>query len=104
VNRAVVFIAVLVIAIQAFTIIEGARLYNALHGQVQSQCGFLHDLGNVAAVPVSVNPATHKASKVGVAIIADSRSAFRSLSCPGQLTKPGPSFVHWARFYKLPVN
>ena len=103
-RRGLFYLAALMALIVGGAYYQSTVAINTLRSQVQNQCGFTRDLGDVAAAPVMVNPATHKASKVGIAIIADSRSAFRGLDCPGQLTKPGPTFVRWAKFYNLPTD
>ncbi len=88
-------------------IVGGANLlatYLQVHtvrGAVQAECRFNHDLGGV---PITINPATKKASLLGVEIVADSRLAWRGLGCPGQLPAPSPSFVRWALYYHLPAN
>ena len=88
----------------AALLIIGARSYGAILTQQHSQCHWYLDVGNVATSPVAVSAATHKASKIGIAAIADSRAAFRGLGCPGQLEQPGPSFSHWAKVYGLPSD
>lgn len=75
-----------------------------LHAAVLKLCQFNADLGDAAADPVTLNPATHKASELGIQILADSRAAWRGLGCPGHLRHPSPSFIRWARAYDLPAN
>jgi hypothetical protein len=65
-----------------------------------SSCRFFADL---AGVPITVVPATGKASMLGVQIVSDSRVAWRGLGCPGTLPPPSPSFALWAKFYGLPT-
>lgn len=79
----------------------GARTADHLTRQVQSQCRFDGDL---AGLPLSVNPATRKASIIGVKIVSDSRVAWHQAGCPGRLAPPSPSFTRWARFYHLPTG
>lgn len=74
---------------------------SAVRGAVKAECHFNYDLGGV---PITVNPATGKASVLGVKIVADSRAAWRGLGCPGRLPSPSPSFVKWALYYHLPAN
>ena len=88
----------------AALLVIGARSYNTLQTRQLTQCQFNHDLGDLAAVKVVVSPQTHKASKVGIAIVADSRAAFRGLGCRGHLATPVPSFSHWAKVYGLPSD
>jgi hypothetical protein len=66
-----------------------------------SSCRFFADL---AGLPVAVTPATGKAALLGVEIVADSRLAWRGLGCPGALPAPAPSFILWARYYRLPYR
>jgi hypothetical protein len=103
-QHAFAFILVVMLLLVAGTLLFSARQVGALRDSVRTQCQFARDLGDVAASPVMVNPATHKASKVGIAIIADSRLVFHGLGCPGTLTKPGLSYLHWARYWKLPAG
>ncbi len=65
-----------------------------------SSCEFFADL---AGLPVAVNPATGKASILGVKIISDSRVAWRGIGCSGSLARPSASLIRWARFYHLPT-
>jgi hypothetical protein len=74
---------------------------HTVRAAVQAECHFNYDLGGV---PITVNPATRKASVLGVKIVADSRAAWRGLGCPGLLPSPSPSFAHWARYYHLPAS
>ena len=94
----------IMIGISGAALLAGIRAYDTLQNRQLTQCQFNQDLGNLASVKVTLNPATRKASKIGVAVIADSRSAFRGLGCPGRLAKPGPSFIHWTTIYHLPVS
>jgi hypothetical protein len=88
------------------------KAQNQLHQQQaalaraqERQCKYWLDLGNAAAIPVTVNPVTHKASKLGIAIVSDSREAWAgNPNCTGRLAKPSPSFKHWAAVYHLPVT
>lgn len=66
-----------------------------------SSCKFFADL---AGVPVTVSPATGKASLLGVQIVSDSRLAWRGLRCPGILRAPSASFERWAKYYRLPYR
>lgn len=103
-RHAFMILTVIIFLFAAAGLIMGARAYNGLQSRQLTMCQFNHDLGDLASVPVTLNPHTHKASKIGIAIIADSRSAFRGLGCHGVLTKPGPSFTRWARHYGLPAT
>lgn len=72
----------------------------ALRAQVLSSCSQDRDIGGL---PVSVNPATGKASPLGVRIISDERGQWFRLGCPGTLPPPDPAFVHWAGIFHIPV-
>lgn len=74
---------------------------NKLSREVKSQCRFDGDL---AGLPLTVNPATHTASELGVKIVSDSRVAWHQAGCPGRLAAPSPSFARWARYYHLPTG
>jgi hypothetical protein len=73
----------------------------ALRMSVQAQCRFDADLGSA---PITLNPATGKASLLGVSIVSDSRVAWHGLGCPGKLAPPSPSFLKWSKFYGLPYR
>lgn len=77
------------------------RTVRKLEREVKSSCRFDGDL---AGVPITLNPATRRASELGVKIVSDSRVAWRLAGCPGRLASPAPSFLRWARFYRLPVK
>jgi hypothetical protein len=99
--RAAVILLVVSAVFTGATLLVTARQIRTLHMEISSQCKFDSDLG---AAPITVNPATHKASLLGVSIVADSRLAWRGLRCPGTLPPPDPSFVKWARYWKLPAG
>lgn len=110
-RRGLLYLLVLGIAINTAAFWLSARSVNdvryqqdRLHAAVLKLCQFNADLGNAAADPVTLNPATHKASELGIQILADSRAAWRGLGCPGALQAPSPSFTHWAREYHLPAD
>lgn len=65
----------------------------------RASCAFYRDL---APLPVTVGP-DGKASRLGVQIVSDSRSAFIGEDCPGRLPAPAASFVRWAALYGIPV-
>lgn len=97
-----------VVGLTAFMLLFGAvvTLYTAVNTrrltrEVQSQCRFDADL---SGVPVTLNPATHQASLLGVKIVSDSRVAWRVAGCPGTLPPASRSFTRWARFYHLPAG
>lgn len=77
------------------------RQQTALHGAVLKLCKFNADLGGA---PITVNPATGKASLLGVSIVVDARQVWHGLGCPGRLPRAAPSLVKWARYYKLPYR
>lgn len=94
-------LAVIVFLLAGANLLFTARDVNQLRGAVLASCHFNADLGTV---PVSVNPKTGQASLLGVSIVSDARVAWHRLGCDGRLAAPAPSFVRWARFYKLPLN
>lgn len=100
-RHAIAVLLVIGIAYAAATLFVGSATVNRLQREVHAQCKFDRDLGTV---PVTVSPATHTASKLGVTIVSDARQGWRGLACPGMLPPPKPSFVKWARFYHLPAN
>jgi len=91
----------IVLIVGAANAVFAARLVSAARTQQMTICGEQKDIGNLAAIKVTVNPATHKAAKLGIAIIADSRLAWAGLGCPGRLNKPGRSFLRWAAYYDI---
>ena len=98
--RAVVFLFVLSLAIGALNFAWTSRVVNAASGRVQALCQFDADLGTA---PLTV-PKGARASRFGVLIISDARTAWRRTGCPGRLGPPDPSFVKWARYYHLPAG
>jgi hypothetical protein len=101
VRRAVVFLFAVALILAAASLLFTSREVGSLRKAVLAQCKFDRDVGSV---PVSVNPATHAASKLGVSLIADARQGWHGLGCPGVLPPPQPSFVRWARHYHLPAG
>lgn len=100
-RHAIAVLLVIGIVYAAATLFIGSATVNQLQDEVHAQCKFDRDLGSV---PVTVSPATKTASKLGVTIVSDARQGWRGLACPGVLPPPKPSFVKWAKFYKLPAN
>ncbi len=78
-----------------------AQQVRALQRAVTSSCKFNADL---AGLPITVSPATGKATLLGVQIVSDARATWRGLGCPGMLPPPSPSFAKWARYYRLPAG
>lgn len=72
-----------------------------LNRQIHAECKFNTDL---SGLPVTVNPATGKASLLGVEIISDVRQAWLAAGCPGRLPVPDPSFMRWAHYFHLPAG
>ena len=70
---------------------------DTLRAQQQAACAFAADLGS-APFPSSPRP-----SKLGVSIVADSRSQWRKLHCPGTLPV-SPGLIKWGHFYRIPVS
>lgn len=101
-RHAFLFLAALVAVLAVAALWIGVREVNALSAQLHAQCGADKSIGDLASAPVMLSPATHKASKVGVGIIAANRQAWHGLGCPGRLAAPSPSFRRWAIFYHLP--
>lgn len=99
--RAFVILSVITVALTFTTWYHGNTQAGRLTREVQSQCRFDGDL---AGLPVALNPATHQASKLGVQIVSDSRVAWLLAGCPGKLAPPSPSFTRWAKFYRLPTG
>lgn len=99
--RAAAFLFAFALVLAAGNLLFTAREVNTVRDAVRAQCGFDYDL---AGVPVAVNPATHKASVLGVKIVADSRLAWRGLGCTGTLPPPSPSFRRWAAYYHVPSS
>lgn len=100
-GRAFAWLLLITIGFAAVVILYTARTTHHLTREVQAQCRFDADLGGV---PVSINPATHEASVLGVKIVSDSRVAWRLAGCPGTLPRATPSFLRWAKFYHLPTG
>lgn len=100
-NIAARALTVIVVAFAVIAIGGVVRTTQRLTREVQSQCHFDADL---AGLPVTVNPATGKASVLGVKIVSDSRVAWHQAGCPGRLAPASPSFSRWARFYHLPTG
>lgn len=100
-RRSIVYLFALGILIAAVSLVGVVRTQDHLRSEVQSQCRFDGDL---AGLPLAVNPATGKAAVLGVKIVSDSRVAWHQAGCPGTLPPPSPSFARWARFYHLPTG
>jgi len=100
-RRAVIFLFALAVALAGMNLLFTSVTVNHLRSAVLAQCQFNADLG---AAPVTVSPSTGRASRLGVLIISDSRTAWHGLGCPGRLPPPAPSFAKWAKTYHLPVG
>lgn len=100
-SYAFVSLAALVLLLAGANLLFTAREVNQVRGTVLASCGFAADLGGA---PLSVNPKTGQASRLGVQIVSDSRVQWHGLGCPGVLPPPAPTFMKWARYYHLPVN
>jgi hypothetical protein len=96
-----VYLSTVMLLLAAANLVFTSIQVGAANTKVQVQCRFDADLGSA---PVAVNPKTGKASLLGVTIVSDGRVAWRQLGCAGHLAPPAPSFTHWARYYKLPIN
>jgi len=96
-RRAAAVLVLLTLALAGSNLFFTASEAAKLRAGVLASCAFAADLGGA---PFPSSPA--KVSRLGVAIVADSRAQWRHLGCPGQLAPPQPSFVRWARYYHLP--
>ena len=83
---------------------QQVKLAAALEAEHQRTLERCHQDADIGSAPIAVNPATGKASKLGVSIVADARTEWHGIGCPGHLAPPTRSFVHWAKAYKLPYN
>lgn len=95
-RRAVAVLSVLMLAVAVANLFFTSSEVGKLRAAVLASCAFAADLGSAPL------PATGKVAKLGVSIVADSRAQWRKLGCPGHLAPPGPGFVRWARYYRLP--
>ena len=100
-KRAFIFLTLLTLLLAAAGLITGVREISGLREAVTASCKFDADLGSA---PISLNPATNKPSLLGVTIVSDARVAWHGLHCPGALTAADPSFIRWARYYRLPYK
>jgi hypothetical protein len=100
-RRGIAYLFIFIALIAAISLIYTTLTADHLHVELQSQCQFDADLGGV---PVSLNPATGRASVLGVKIVSDSRVAWHQAGCPGRLAPPSPSVARWAKFYHLPTG
>lgn len=99
--RAAIFLFIFAVLVGAANLLFTSSEVNHLRHAVLTECKFDADLGSA---PITVSPATGKASRLGVLIISDSRVAWHGLGCPGKLAAPAPSFAKWARAFHLPVG
>ena len=98
-NKARVFLDTVMLLLIAGTLIFSAREVAALKTAQLSACKAAADIGSA---PVAINPATGKASLLGVSIVADYRQIWHGNGCTTpMLGPPAPSFVRWAKFYGL---
>ena len=100
VARAFLFLSVLTLLTGALNFYWTSRLAAANTARAHAQCAFDADL---APLPVTA-PKTGDPSVLGVKLISDARIAWRRAGCPGRLPPPDPSFVKWARHYRLPAG
>lgn len=101
-NFVILAVAMLAVGVASLTAsVAYARMTaQSLQAQLLASCDFAADVG---AAPITVAP-SGKASELGVKIVADSRSQWRRLGCPGTLAPPEPSFARWAAYYHLPAS
>ena len=98
-RHAVVSLFVFSVLLATASLLFTSREVNQLRSAVLTQCQFDSDLGSA---PITVDPRTGKASQLGVTLVADVRRSWYGLDCPGVISKPAPSFRHWAKVYHLP--
>jgi hypothetical protein len=92
---------------QQHLIVSQAALIGAMKAQltrderrITASCAFQHTLG---VAPLSIQPSTGQPTALGVTIIVEARQAFRGQGCPGKLSAPSRSLVHWAAYFHLPA-
>jgi hypothetical protein len=99
--RAVLTLFLITLALFGVSLLFTARAVNSVRQQARAECRFDADLGGA---PVAASPATGKPSLLGVTIVSDARVAWRQLGCTGRLPAADPSFIKWARYYRLPAG
>jgi len=99
-KRALVYLIVVFLLIDAGEFYLFARSINTLTTQQHAQCQFYDDLG---AAPVTA-PSSAKKAPLGVQVISDARVAWHRLGCPGTQHAPDPTFVTLAHRYNLPTS
>lgn len=98
--RAVVVLFVLSLVIGGLNFFWTSRVVDGANHRAGALCRFDADLGSA---PIVV-PGGGKPSLLGVTIISDARLAWHQARCGGRLAAPDPSFVKWARYYRLPAG
>lgn len=98
-KRGLIYLVVVGILLDVGQFYLLSRSINAITVQQRSRCKFYDDLG--AAPVTEVNG---KASLLGVTIVSDARVAWHEGGCPGVQQAADPSFLKWAKVYKLPVD
>lgn len=101
-RRAFLMLTALILGVALAGLLIGVRAYDGLQQQTRQQCGADRSIGDLARLHVTVNPATHKASKQLLGIIAAHRMAWGRLGCPGHLAAASPSYEQWTVTYQLP--
>ena len=96
-----VYLSVLMLLLAGANLLFTSRQVSAADARARAQCGFDAD---IAGVPVTVSPATAKASLLSVKLVSDARVAWRQAGCTGLLAAPSPSFRQWAAYYRLPAG
>jgi hypothetical protein len=68
--------------------------------ELGASCSFWYVLGTL---PVTIPPGEKRPGQALVALVADSRNSYLGQRC-GTLPAPSGALVHWAGYYKVPVD
>jgi len=82
----------------------GLSLYQVHALATQSNAGACDFFGDLASLPITTPEGISKPSRFGVQLVSDSRKSWHTFNCTGPEHKPDPTFVRWARYYKVPIN
>lgn len=99
-RRGLLFLLVLGVLVNGGAYYLSARSVDTLRTEQQASCRFDADIGGA---PVASQKGV-KPSLLGVSIVSDARVAWHGLHCPGRLQAADPSFVKWAKHYRLPYQ
>jgi hypothetical protein len=92
--------AAAVVAVLCAAVVVLGVLYIQQGARLRASCEFWRTL---APLPVTTVQPAGRPSRLGVAIIAESRTAYAGQGC-GKPPPPDSSFVQWARYYHLPAS